>query len=185
MTEEFVELVKKNQKTKYNFVGQPCRTIRKDMLYWYHYGHISTRIESWETGTRANCLEYRYPLLDKRLLEFVVGIPGDFFEKDGTGRYLFKKAIQDLISSDILWHTTKLEPQRVQRLLDFAPELFKRIKESPELDRRSCFINTKRFKNSIDALKKYNGNLDTDRIQIFCDIEVLWRLFLSENKQCQ
>ena len=184
MAEEFATIVKKNFKDRYIFVGQFCRTIRKDMLYSYNNGHISTRIESWETGGLTQGIEYCYPLLDKRLLEFAVGIPGEFFEKNGTRRYILKKAIEDLIPSSILWQSTKREPQRVRRLLNFVPEFSERIRKSLEFNGSVHFINISRLNKELDILKRYNINIKqfTDESELrkkILDIDCLYRLCLS------
>ena len=52
-------------------------------------------------------MEYRYPLLDIRLVEFYLAIPPELKGKNGFGRYIFRKASEHLLSDDIIWRTTK------------------------------------------------------------------------------
>ena len=77
------------------------------------HGAIRTRLESWAvSGARAG-IEYRYPLLDKRLIEFALGLPPEFYHRLGYGRYLFRRATENVMPGDICWGDYKLEPVRV------------------------------------------------------------------------
>jgi asparagine synthase (glutamine-hydrolysing) len=96
---------------------QPRRTVRSHMLASLETGHIQSRIESWATGARPYRLEYVYPLLDRRLVEFALGVPGDCFVKQGRTRYLFRSAVENLLPEDLLWANTKQEIHRVKRLV--------------------------------------------------------------------
>lgn len=71
------EIFKKSIKTDKipisNIVSVPTK------LELYKYGHIHRRIESWLVSGMEKRIEYCYPLLDKRIVEFAVGIPPELF----------------------------------------------------------------------------------------------------------
>ena len=52
--------------------------------------------------TMAHSLEARPPLLDHRLVEFAATIPSRFRMKDGTTKYLFKKALRGMLPDSII-----------------------------------------------------------------------------------
>ena len=65
---------------------------------------LQERIESWALSAFPKKIEYRYPLLDKRIIEFAIGIPEEmYYPKKGKNRHLIKNAVKDLLPLDILW----------------------------------------------------------------------------------
>jgi asparagine synthase (glutamine-hydrolysing) len=86
------------------------------MLAFWQYGHIQSRIESWAAAAIPNRLEYSYPLLDKRIIEFALGIPAEYCVSNKIGRFLFRSAANGLLPEKILWADTKVERNRVERL---------------------------------------------------------------------
>ena len=87
------------------------------MLAYFNDGHLQGRIDSWSSSSFSNRIEYRYPLLDKRIVEFVMGVPPELFVHNGTGRHLFRSAIKGLLPEKVLWSNSKQEPHRVNRLI--------------------------------------------------------------------
>ncbi len=87
--------------------------IQNTMLNACNDGLIQTRIESWNVSGKLNKMEYRYPLLDKRIVEFALGIPENLFRQNGKGRFLFRRAIEGLLPQEIIYSDTKYEPKRV------------------------------------------------------------------------
>ena len=55
-----------------------------------------------DRASMANSLEVRCPLLDHRLMELVAQIPSHLKLHDGTGKYIFKKALQRILPSAVL-----------------------------------------------------------------------------------
>lgn len=70
----------------------------------FHHGHLLSRIESWGASALHDAVEYRYPLLDRRIVEFALGIPEEIFEpKNGYSRYLFRSAVADILPHEVTW----------------------------------------------------------------------------------
>ncbi len=91
--------------------------IRNKMLNACNDGLIQTRVESWNVSGRSKKIEYRYPLLDKRIVEFALGIPEEIFRQNGNGRFLFRRVIKGLLPQKIIWSNTKYEPRRVEKYI--------------------------------------------------------------------
>jgi asparagine synthase (glutamine-hydrolysing) len=52
--------------------------------------------------TMAVSLEARVPLLDHPLVEFAVSLPSALKLRDGTGKWIFREAIRDLVPPSVL-----------------------------------------------------------------------------------
>jgi asparagine synthase (glutamine-hydrolysing) len=69
--------------------------------------HVSQRIEYCSLIARKYGIEYRYPLLDKRLIEFYLSIPIRLKARNGIGRYAIRKAIEGIVPEKIQWRNDK------------------------------------------------------------------------------
>lgn len=80
----------------------------------------------------ANSLESRVPLLDHNVVEFAAAVPDRFKLKGFTKKYIFKKAVKDLLPKEIIYRKKKgfgvpIGPWLKNELKDFAKDtLFSR-----------------------------------------------------------
>jgi asparagine synthase (glutamine-hydrolysing) len=79
-------------------------------------------MESWAEHGARNRIEYRYPLLDRRIVEYALRIPSHLFHRDGWKRHLFREVAQALLPSDICFNKSKEDPAYIQWMLRVAPE---------------------------------------------------------------
>ncbi len=63
----------------------------------YYSGHLTARIDSWAGFGADHNLVYGYPLLDRRVLEFIYAIPVGLHAWDGQGRYLCRTAMERVL----------------------------------------------------------------------------------------
>lgn len=61
----------------------------------------------WHANGSAHGLEARDPTLDKRLLEFCLGIPDDQYWRDGQERWLIRRAMEGRLPPEVLWNRRK------------------------------------------------------------------------------
>ena len=94
----------------------PLLNVATQRAALFKMGFLQNRIDSWSASAFADQLEYRYPLLDKRIVEFAMGVPAEIYRHQGQGRYLFRRSVEDLLPPDICRGTAKQEPKRVERL---------------------------------------------------------------------
>ena len=86
------------------------RTVRRTQLSLLANGHLTHRIESW-ANFGADCgIEYRYPLLDRRLMEFCLGLPPAVTFQQGWKRYLFRHTVSPFLPPCVAWSTSKRDP---------------------------------------------------------------------------
>ena len=99
--------------------------MHKEQLELFHLGHLVNRIESWASSGFLERIEYGYPLLDKRVVEFALGIPTEMYRKEGKSRYLYRHAISGLLPEDMRWKHFKSERKRVDKLSFIIKEALK------------------------------------------------------------
>jgi asparagine synthase (glutamine-hydrolysing) len=87
--------------------------IRTQQLSEFGAGYVRNRLESWAVAGNRAGIEYRYPLLDKRIVEFALGLPPQMYRLEGHSRYLFRAAVTGTIPDEVCWHDIKSEPHRV------------------------------------------------------------------------
>jgi asparagine synthase (glutamine-hydrolysing) len=92
----------------------PC--IRANICRFLDSGHLTMRMEHWAASGARNGLVYRYPMLDRRLVEFALGTkPSELPGKDQR-RALFRQAVGDLLPSSCDWEPVKRERSTVMAL---------------------------------------------------------------------
>jgi len=74
------------------------------------YKHLAQRCEDWYTKGQRNGIEYRYPLLDKRIIEFVLTLPTSFFVGDTIDRNLIREVGKTWIADDVQKLPAKGDP---------------------------------------------------------------------------
>ena len=87
--------------------------VRSMQLALLGHGHLAQRIEDWAASGARRGIEYRYPLLDRRLLEFALGLPPEQFRRGRWGRWLMRHALRDVLPSSVCWRPSKREAARV------------------------------------------------------------------------
>jgi asparagine synthase (glutamine-hydrolysing) len=64
-------------------------------------------LEVADKAARAFGVEPRYPFFDRRLIDFCLGLPDEQKFAEGWPRFLFRRAMQDVLPPDIQWRATK------------------------------------------------------------------------------
>ena len=96
-----------------------CRLSPRDtQIALLASGHLTSRIEAWAyAGARAG-VDYRYPMLDRRLIDLCLAFPPELWVKDGFSRWVFRRAMAPILPDDLCWGTPKHEPARIDTHLD-------------------------------------------------------------------
>ena len=132
--------------------------IRSDQLNAFNQGHLLNRIESWASSGFKERIEYCYPLLDKRIVEFALGIPAKMYLQDGKSRFLFRQSISGLLPEDIRWGNFKREVNRVNVLAQIEQNALKiwlkRFEKENRTKNLNSYINYALLKDQINLLDK-------------------------------
>jgi asparagine synthase (glutamine-hydrolysing) len=70
---------------------------------------VTERLEEQSYRAARHGLAYAYPMLDRRLLEFAIQIPGAFFIENGTRRAVLRNAVKDLLPDMVVSRREKLQ----------------------------------------------------------------------------
>ncbi|WP_136799772.1 asparagine synthase-related protein [Desulfosediminicola ganghwensis] len=158
VNKDFLPLVIREAKKEAVLTMQPQPTIRRHMLANLKNGHIQSRVESWHAAALKNRLEYSYPLLDKRIVEFILGVPGQYFVDDYRTRYLFRQAAKGLMPDSILWNNSKREKNRVDRLLTLMYNACQMEAYTEKLNNRaSRYVNKKKLLEILENEKAHSS----------------------------
>lgn len=86
--------------------------FRNNQNQLWEYGHLANRAEDWHHHGALFNVEYRYPLLDRRVVEFMMAIPDDLVFRTPWRGYLMRKMAETLIPADKAWGNLKKEDYR-------------------------------------------------------------------------
>lgn len=154
---------------KKNIFGYGNRT--QFMLNLLENYHIPNRMDSWATHAERYGFEYRYPLLDKELLEFWFRIPIEYTYRDMVPRILYREAMKGILTEKIRIRKDKGEGQRIAFTLqnrkdgeNYIKQLFMAIKEGehisffrPEILQKE--INKTPEKRLINEIRRQNKSI--------------------------
>jgi asparagine synthase (glutamine-hydrolysing) len=104
------------------------------LLYRYH---LPQRMDSWALFGEKFGLDYKFPLLDKHLLEYWFTIPIKFTYEGMCHRFLYREAMKNILTDSIRKRTDKDESVLIQNNSERRLLLRKKIAELPEL-----FVNS-------------------------------------------
>ena len=91
--------------------------VRSVQLGLLRAGHLAQRMEGWAASGGPRGIEYRYPLLDRRLLEFVLGLPPEQFVRGKERRWLMRNALRAVLPPEVCWHRSKIDPARSEAMV--------------------------------------------------------------------
>ncbi|PMR71877.1 asparagine synthase-related protein [Halomonas heilongjiangensis] len=77
-------------------------------------GHLASRMSSWSSWSAPHGLIYRYPLTDRRLLDFTLGLPRELLWQKGVTRGVYRHALQDVLPPQL----GKADPVNERKRLD-------------------------------------------------------------------
>lgn len=95
------------------------------MLVGRYSWHLRARIENSNLYAQGFKLEYRYPMLDIRLLEFCWNLPSELKRQQGWGRYIARKGLEGMVPKTLQWRQDKAGSP--------VPAALHRIKEGGQL----------------------------------------------------
>ena len=169
---DFAKRLKPMRSVPYRQIG-----VRQTQLNLLTGGHISARIEAWAASGAQYNIVYCYPLLDRRVLEFALGLPPEQFRRGRWNRWLMRNALQEILPFEVCWNPSKVEPIRVQAVLDAIPEALEAIKHSlasrPVPPKRAGYVDMPRLVEPLDP-ERFRAQPKLGRIRAvlqFLDIE--------------
>ena len=133
--------------------------VRALQYFRLMYPNNPERIEETSLLSQQHGIEYRYPFLDVKLLEFFYSLPSEYKYKDGIGRYLFRKAMVEILPEKIRMRTDKggnTIPNVFARVLK-DEEIFREIIEEGRLNNQYHYVDYDKLHDMLDSYKKMGG----------------------------
>ena len=136
---------------------------RSTQLLIMQDGRLSERMEGWAANGLRHGIEYRYPLLDRRVLEFALGLPADQYWRGPWRRWLMRHALSlpdgvaggAVLPDRLCWHQSKNDPIRYESAMDaFAeslPILRRRLEALSDAPSRARYVDLPRLVARLDA----------------------------------
>jgi asparagine synthase (glutamine-hydrolysing) len=147
------------------------------MLYADQKTYLVELLMKQDQMSMACSIESRVPFLDHTFVEFAAGVPEAMKIKNGTGKYIMKRAVEDLLPHDIVYRTKMgfPTPMRTWLLDKRADPLFSLL-----LDRNRMlgeYVDLSYVETLLQ--KQRNGVEDaTDRIWRLLNLQLWGDIFL-------
>lgn len=135
------------------------------MLNFYH---LQDRCENWMINGYRKGVEYRYPLLDKRIIEYMLKVPSEILCKADYSRPVLRELSEGVLPEEVRMHRSKNDPVywawMDELYLDAGLELMNEVDDwerNPDLH----FIN---FDLLSQDISKYRDHIpDVDQKALF------------------
>jgi len=83
------------------------RQLQLGLLYHYH---LQDRLEKWYVNGFLHGVKYRYPLLDKRIIEYVLKIPSKLLLDREFSRMILRDISKDILPENVRWLKKGIDP---------------------------------------------------------------------------
>jgi asparagine synthase (glutamine-hydrolysing) len=123
--------------------------------------HVAQRLEYSSLAAKQYGIEYRYPLLDKDLIEFYLSMPPHLKAQNGILRYAIRQAMKGYLPDEIRWRNDKSGatiPTVFLRTLkdkDKIMEIIEQAKSNPKITQ---YIDTHKFEKWSNAFFNRSQN---------------------------
>lgn len=94
-------------------------------------GYNPQRTEIWYIMGFRRGIEYRYPLLDKRLVEYMLKVPSELLVKTSYHRSLIREISGDLLPEEVRWKRSGNDPVLFKQNDEYIKESAIKILEEP------------------------------------------------------
>ena len=139
----------------------PRTGARRRQLARLWFGRLAERMEGWATTGARHGIEYGYPLLDRRLLEFALGLPPEQYRRGPTSRWLMRHALGALLPAAVCRQAKEADPARfgaLRNALDGAlPAVRKILAARPDPPARSAYLDMQRLRASLESERPHDG----------------------------
>jgi asparagine synthase (glutamine-hydrolysing) len=158
---EFEKRLKIHEKVKYYSQNAEPKCFNNRELWHINHHHISQRLEYSQISANHFNIEYRYPMFDRRLIEYVLSVPYYYKVKSGKNRYLYRKTIENLLPPEIVWKEKGQGasiPSVMCRLINDKSKIINFINEAENENIGKEYIDYKKLIDWFQKIIKNNDN---------------------------
>jgi asparagine synthase (glutamine-hydrolysing) len=124
-------------------------------------GHLSQRASDWYVHGQRNGVEYRYPLLDKRIVEYMLKVPSKCLVGGINYRIILREIGKDLLPEEVLMNKSKDDPVKNKQFYSIIYEFRKKFiselpdyRNNPDLAFVDFNLLEKNLPKILDAIEK-------------------------------
>lgn len=132
-------------------------SVRRTQWRLLQGGSLQPNLELFSSIGAQYGIEYRYPLLDRRLLEFALGLPPTQFLHGRWNRWLMRSALGPMLPSEIVWNPSKNEIIRYEQQSDAGTEALPLIRREVAARigtlNRSRYVDVPRLLESLEEMR--------------------------------
>lgn len=157
-----------------------CSELRR-MLYADQKTYLVELLMKQDQMSMACSIESRVPFLDHPLVEFSTRVPDSLKIKNGTGKYILKKAVEDLLPESILYRPKMGFPTPLRQWL-LAPQAKPLL--NGLLAPKSFLAEYLDLGVVAGLMERHMGGIEdhTDRIWRLLNLQLWGDLFLTGNR---
>ncbi len=130
--------------------------VQQTQIALLRHSSPTGRIEQWALSGAARGLTYGYPLLDRRLLEWVLTLPPRLFKRRGETRWLAREAARGLVPEAIRCNLDKSEAGRTGQLMDDLVAAYRlvaaRLDDPAAPLTRARYVDVARLRRELAAI---------------------------------
>ena len=158
--------------------SQPDAAPLSRMLYADQKTYLVELLMKQDQMSMACSIESRVPFLDHQLVEFAARVPDRLKLRDGVGKYVLKRAVEDILPRDIVYRKKMGFPTPLRQwLMDpSADALIAQIQ-----DRDGLLAQYIDFTYLNDLLSRHKSGLEdaTDRIWRLLNLQLWGNIFIT------
>jgi len=139
-------------------------------------GHIGARMDTWTAWSASKGILYRYPLTDRRLVEFILGLPPERLFCNGQNRYLAKAALRDKLPPNLSKFDIANETYRARMAQESWSALASQA-ESGRYDQNCHWLNMTMLKQSLKRVPLLDKKAQTAGFQDVYGAIRIWHMF--------
>lgn len=153
-------IIPRKKRFKYN----SRRRVHLQLLAMYH---LANRAEDWYLHGQLHGIEYRYPLLDKRIVEYMLKVPSHILVNGNNHRILLREIGKGILPEEVLKNKSKDDPVKSHYFKKAAGEATNEIigeleefRNNPELS----FVDFDLLEKNIRRYRKKNNEKNLEQI---------------------
>ncbi|MDC0584470.1 asparagine synthase-related protein [Bacteroidales bacterium] len=145
----------------YSKVNNLRMSFSKSQIQQFENPNIPNRVNATKKMARQHGIQYRFPLLDKKLMDFYISLPDEYKYQNNIGRYLYRVTIEKYLPKEIAWRNDKAGatvPNIMLRFLNDYAVLVKLLDDFKKEESTKDIFDFKKFDNLIDYAKNNANN---------------------------
>jgi len=143
-------------------------SVRDYQISLFRSSLLVDRIESWYSYGMEQGIDYRYPLLDRKVVEFALSLPSEHFQNNRGKRVLMRKAMSPLLPKQVCWNTDKNDVFRSKSHIQSANKALlkigthlKKLDQPPE---RSIYLNYPKLVSDLTEERLQSGKVGIGKL---------------------